>query len=150
MPTARVRVSGMVVRGATWLTIWHRETGSIYIYRTSTSVAAYCKARAMEVKAAPRCAYDSAMAGRHEFDPFNKGGGGAYRCEGRRQRRVLHRAKRRRRIQICDMKCHVMFAGVFIHVVHYFNRSFTLHTSHREQKPKLVLVKKRVFVEEEG
>ena len=24
-----------------------------------------------------RCAYDSAMAGHHEFDPFNKGGGGA-------------------------------------------------------------------------
>ena len=87
------------------------------------------------------------MAGHHEFDPFNKGGGGAYRCEGRRQRRVLHRVKCRRRIQICDMKCHVMFAGMFIHVVHYFNRSFTRAAVN---KSKLVLVKKRVFVEEEG
>ena len=45
------------------------------------------------------------------------------------------------------MKCHVMFAGMSIHVVHYFNRSFTRAAVN---KPKLVLVKKGVLVEEEG
>ena len=40
-----------------------------------------------------------------------------------------------------------MFAGMFIHVVHDFNRSFTRATMN---KTKLVLVKQRVFVEEKG
>ena len=55
---------------------------------------------------------------------LTKEGGSAYRCEGRRQRRVLHCAKRRCRIQVCDMECYVVLTGMFIHVIHYFNRSF--------------------------
>ena len=45
------------------------------------------------------------------------------------------------------MKRCVVFAGMFVHVVHCFNRSFTRTAMH---KPKLVLVEERVFVEEEG
>jgi hypothetical protein len=45
------------------------------------------------------------------------------------------------------MERYVVFAGMLIHAIHYFNRSFTRTTMN---KPRLVLMKQKMFVEEEG